>query len=301
MSWKLFDKWYGNFNWLELPNTISWYGKVFGGIQFSGNSELFFCNKHTSFLTFNGPQLYNSEALPFTYDQYVVIELADKCYSSVTVCFCESPWIFIHINNFTKLPAQGIEPLTLGLQSQRRNSRLLHIEYWAFHCTDSFSMDWITVKFIGCGVTVFAVQICLYFCHFWSNSDFSKTPITPQVSCHVLVMSWEHNDSIFDASLVAKWLHIWNVCSAICITKMSVSWRVLVRFWLFKNPYESSCVLPCPGHVLDKSWVCPGHVQAMSVAPSNSLLMIFFQFFSNFFFFAKTFIFFWKVGYTLPC
>ena len=45
----------------------------------------FFCNKHNSFLTFDGPQLYNSEALPFTYDQYVVIELADKLYNSVTV------------------------------------------------------------------------------------------------------------------------------------------------------------------------------------------------------------------------
>ena len=129
---------------------------------------------------------------------------------------------------------------TIGdpLSKEDRNSRLLHIAYWAFHCTDSFSMDWITIKFIGCGFTVFAVQICLYFCHFWSNSDFSKAPITPHVSCHVLVMSWEHNDSIFDASLVAKWLHIWNVCSAICSTKMSVSWWVLVRFWLFKDPYS---------------------------------------------------------------
>ena len=177
----------------------------------------------------------------------------------------------------------------------REDRLLLHIEYWAFHCTDSFSMDWITVKFIGCGVTVFAVQICLYFCHFWSNSDFSKTPITPQVSCHVLVMSWEHNDSIFDASLVAKWLHIWNVCSAICITKMSVSWRVLVRFWLFKNPYESSCVLPCPGHVLGMSWTCPGYVLGMFKScqrhPATRFCCIFFNFFQFFFsiFFLKTF------------
>ena len=50
--------------------------------------------------------------------EYVVIELADKLYNSVTVCFCLSPWIFIQINFFfSKLP--GIEPLTLGLQSQR--------------------------------------------------------------------------------------------------------------------------------------------------------------------------------------
>ena len=55
---------------------------------------------------------------------------------------------------------------------------------------------------------------CKYDCIsvIWvSNSDFSKTPITPHESCHVLVMSREHNGSIFDAALVAKWLHIWNV------------------------------------------------------------------------------------------
>ena len=55
------------------------------------------------------------------------------------------------------------------------------------------------------------VKIRLYFCHFWSNSDFSKTPITPHVSSHVLVMLREQNGLIFDAALVAKWLHIWNV------------------------------------------------------------------------------------------
>ena len=128
---------------------------------------------------------------------------------------------------------------------------------------------------------------CKYVCisvKFWSNSDFSKTPITPHVSCHVLVMSWEHNGSIFDAALVGKWLHIWNVCSAICSTKMSVSWWVLVRFWIFKNPYESSCVLPCPGHVLP----CPGHVLGMSWACSSHVRgfwCIFFQKIYNFFFF----------------
>ena len=37
------------------------------------------------------------EALPFTYGQYVVIELADKLYNFVTVCFCVSPWIFIQV------------------------------------------------------------------------------------------------------------------------------------------------------------------------------------------------------------
>ena len=63
----------------------------------------------------------------------------------------------------------------------------------------------------------------------------------------------------------------------ICNTKMSVSWWVLVRFWVFKNPYESYCVL-------GMSLACPGHVQVMSEAPSHSLLMHFFPIFFNFFF-----------------
>ena len=52
---------------------------------------MFFCNKRNSFLSFGGPQLYNLEASPFTYGQYVVIELADKLYNfdiflCVSVC-----------------------------------------------------------------------------------------------------------------------------------------------------------------------------------------------------------------------
>ena len=41
-----------------------------------------FFYRRNSFLSFGGPQLYNSEPLPFTYDQYVIIELADK------LCYC---------------------------------------------------------------------------------------------------------------------------------------------------------------------------------------------------------------------
>jgi hypothetical protein len=59
------------------------------GYSLSEALILFFCNRCNSLLS--GPQLYNSEALPFIYDQYVVIELADKLYNSVTVCFCVSP------------------------------------------------------------------------------------------------------------------------------------------------------------------------------------------------------------------
>ena len=131
----------------------------------------------------------------------------------------------------------------------------------------------------------FSVQIRLYFCQILvSNSDFPKTPITPHVSCHVLVMSREHNGSIFDAALVAKWLLIWNFCSAICSTKMSVSWWVLVQFWIFKNPYESSCVLPCPGHVLDISWACSSHVRGTQQLAFDAFFSILFNFFIQFFF-----------------
>ena len=38
--------------------------------------KIFFCNGRDSFLIFYRPQLYNLEALPFTYCQYVVTELA---------------------------------------------------------------------------------------------------------------------------------------------------------------------------------------------------------------------------------
>ena len=50
-----------------------------------------------SLLSFGGHQLYNSEALPFTYGQYVVLELADKLYDSVTDCFCASQKYVFHI------------------------------------------------------------------------------------------------------------------------------------------------------------------------------------------------------------
>ena len=102
-----------------------------------------------------------------------------------------------------------------------------------------------------------------------------------------------------NTALVRKWLHIWNVCSAICSTKMSVSWWVLVRFWVFKNPYESSCVLPCPGHVLSMFKSCQRH-------PATHFWCIFFQFFSIFFnffsnLFAKNQLCYVKFVNPLPC
>ena len=43
-------------------------------------------------MSFGGLQLYNLKALPFTYDPYVVIDLADKVYNYVTV------FVFVSIN-----------------------------------------------------------------------------------------------------------------------------------------------------------------------------------------------------------
>ena len=55
-------------------------------VEFQAANFLFcFFNR---FLSFGGPQLHNLEALSFTYGQYVVIELAERLYYSVTVCFC---------------------------------------------------------------------------------------------------------------------------------------------------------------------------------------------------------------------
>ena len=59
----------------------------------------FFLNRRYSLLSFGGPQLYNSEALPFRYGQYVVMELADKLYNSVTVCFCALRKYVFHIGH----------------------------------------------------------------------------------------------------------------------------------------------------------------------------------------------------------
>ena len=59
----------------------------------------FFCNRHYSLLSFGVPQLYNLEALSFTYGQYVVIEVADKLYNSFSFYFCASRKYVFHIGH----------------------------------------------------------------------------------------------------------------------------------------------------------------------------------------------------------
>ena len=73
------------------------------------------------------------------------------------------------------------------------------------------------------------------------------------------------------------------------------------------SPHVSCCVLGMSCHVLGMSWACPGHVQVMSEAPSNSLLMHFFSIFFNFFqfffstLFAKNQLCYVKFVNPLPC
>ena len=57
--------------------------------QISDSMWLFF-NRHYSLLSSGSSQLYTLEALPFTYGQYVVIELADKLYNCLVFCLIES-------------------------------------------------------------------------------------------------------------------------------------------------------------------------------------------------------------------
>ena len=61
----------------------------------------FLLNRCYSLLSFGGPQLYNSEALPFTYGQYVVVELADKLDTLLLFVFCAS-WKYIRSQAETK-------------------------------------------------------------------------------------------------------------------------------------------------------------------------------------------------------
>ena len=80
-----------------------------------------FFNKRYSLLSFGGPQMYNSEALPFTYGQYIVTELADKLYNSVTVCFCAS-WKYRYRSQAGT--ERGLRALQHSLWPNVRSNRL---------------------------------------------------------------------------------------------------------------------------------------------------------------------------------
>ena len=98
-----------------------------------------FFNRRYSLLSFGGPQLYNSEALPFTYGQYVVLELADKLYNSVTVCFlCFSKvWISSGNPTWTRWTTALIAALFYPLGH-------LNESYMSFVWVHEFSSRWVT-------------------------------------------------------------------------------------------------------------------------------------------------------------
>ena len=73
--------------------TLSFTLRIHFEFYFKAKIDIFFhfyvvvfCYRLISFFSFGEPQLYNLEALSFTYEQYVVIEFADKLYNSVTLC-----------------------------------------------------------------------------------------------------------------------------------------------------------------------------------------------------------------------
>ena len=183
----------------------------------------------------------------------------------------------------------------------KENRLLLHIEYWAFHCTDSFSMDWITVKFIGCGVTVFSANTSVFL----SNSGQILTFQKPLVLHMCPVMSWsclgnttaqflmllqQENDCIFETFVlqfaVQKCLYLGGFGSDFEFLKTHMS------------PHVSCHVLGMSCHVLGMSWACPGHVQVMSEAFDA---FFFKKFIIFFFFFAKNIFFLCKIHITPPC
>ena len=113
-----------------------------------------FCNRSNSFLSFVGPQLYNLEALSFTYDQYVVTELSDN---SVTVFICAPPKVYLsHVAN-------GFE---CGLEVHFNT--LIDIQSILLHHKDKASKKCYSLPFALNGITKPSLMwryffLCLFF------------------------------------------------------------------------------------------------------------------------------------------
>ena len=188
----------------------------------------------------------------------------------------------------------------------KENRLLLHIEYWAFHCTDSFSMDWITVKFIGCGVTGFSANTPVFL----SNSGQILTFQKPLLLHMCPVMSWsclgnttaqflmllqQENDCIFETFVlqfaVQKCLYLGGFWSDFEFLKTHMS------------PHVSCHVLSMSCHVLGMSWACSSHVRGTQQLAFDAFFFNFFQFFSIFFstLFAKNQLCYVKFVNPLPC
>ena len=82
---------------MGLQNCLNLTFKANFQLQKSKRRGLQFFNRRYSFLSFSGPQLSNLEALPFTYRQYVVIELGDKLCNSIIIFFSALQKYVFHI------------------------------------------------------------------------------------------------------------------------------------------------------------------------------------------------------------
>ena len=89
------------------------------------------------------PELYDLEALPFTYGQYFVIELADKLYNSVTIWFCVSPWIFIQINNFFQVAGAGVWTADAWITKPL----YLYTTHWTHHSFAYFKFHIVSAQY----------------------------------------------------------------------------------------------------------------------------------------------------------
>ena len=84
------------------------------------------------------------------------IHLAIRTKASLFYDFCGRPWIFIQINNFFKLPAQGIEPLTLGMQGHTLSPPPWGLTRWKL-----LTVEWCT--------NLISDEMLCFVLQFWIN------------------------------------------------------------------------------------------------------------------------------------
>ena len=141
-----------------------------------------------------------------------------------------------------------------------KGKRLLpHIEYQAFHCTDSFSIDRITVKFIGCGVTGFSANTPVFL----SNSGRILTFQKPLLLHMCPVMSWSCL-----GNTTAQFLMLLQQENNCIIETFVLQFAVqkclyLFGFWSDFEFLKTHMSPHVSCHVLGMTWTCPGHVLGM--------------------------------------
>ena len=147
-------------------------------------------------------------------------------------------------------------------------------------------MDWITVKFIGCGVTVCSANTTVFLSFGFQILTFQKPLLlhmSPVMSwsCRgnttaqfLMLLQWE-NDCIFETFVlqfaVQKCLYLGGFWSDFEFLKTHMS------------PHVSCHVLSMSCHVLGMSWACSSHVRGTQQLTFDAFFFNFFQFFSIFF------------------